>query len=90
MQARLASAISTEESETESANMEQPVQTFLQTENTLLYPIEIMYASSDGTVPCTAESVPASMSQEHTSAALTGLSSTKSVAVAEFSTTTEA
>lgn len=33
---------------------------------------------------------PGLMSQEHTSAALTGLSSTKSVAVAEFSTTTEA
>lgn len=88
MPARLASAISMEESEIEFVNMEQPVQTSHLTVNTLLYPIEIMYASSGGTAPCTAESVRVSMWPELTSAETTELSSTKSVAAAESSITT--
>ena len=59
------------------------MQTFLQTENISWYPIETTCASSDGTELCTAEFVQDSMWPELTSAVTTGLSSTKSVAVAE-------
>ena len=86
MRARLASAINTEVYEIESANTVQLVQTFLQTVNTSWCPIETMYASSDGTEPCTAESALGSMLPERISAGATGLSSIKSAEEAESST----
>ena len=64
------------------------MQTFLQTENISWCPIETTCASSDGTELCTAEFVQDSMWPELTSAVTTGLSSTKSVAVAASSITT--
>ena len=83
MLARPASATGTEESEIESENTELPSPTFLQTENTLWYHIEITSASSDGTAECTVESVQASMSRVHISVAPIVLSSTRSAEVAE-------
>lgn len=85
MRARLVSAISTAESETELEIMELRVHQYLLVANTLSCPIETMYASSDGTVLCIAGYVRGSMSQELISAETTGLSSTKSAVVAESS-----
>ena len=86
MQARPVSAISMEASEIESVIMEPPLPTYPQTESSSLSHTETMYVYSDGTEACTVASVPDSMLPERTSAGIIGLSSIKSAAEVESST----
>ena len=66
--------------------MEPPAPTSLLTESSSLFHIETTYVSSDGTEACTVASTPDSMLPERTSAGIVGLSSIKSAAEVESST----
>ena len=86
MQDKPVSVISAEGLETESVTMERPAPISLLTESSSLSHTETTYVYSDGTEACTAASTLGLMLPERTSAGIVGLSSIKSAAEVESST----